>query len=73
MSVCLIYIDVENEWKILGIGIENIILYIIITYSLPNLPPPPFPAYLDPPFVRFSENFPPTLLFWPPRLLGTKE
>ena len=39
MSVCLSYIDVENEWKSLGIGIDNIIFYLIITYRFPNLPP----------------------------------
>ena len=66
MSVCLSYIDVENEWKSLGIGIENIILYLIITYRFPN-----FPLIWTPPFIRFSENFPPNLLFGPPRLLGT--
>ena len=46
----------------------NIILYFIFIYVFPSPP-----AYLDPPFIRFSENFPPTLLFGPPRLLGTKE
>ena len=30
-------------------------------------------AYLDPPFIRFSENFPSPLLFGPSRLLGTIE
>ena len=29
-------------------------------------------AYLDPPFIRFSENFPPPTI-WTPRLLGNKE
>ena len=29
-------------------------------------------AYLDPPFIRFLENFPPPTI-WTPRLLGTKE
>ena len=38
--------------------------------AFPIYPPP---AYLDPPFISFSENFPPPLLFEPPRLLGTKE
>ena len=48
--------DVENEWIILGIGIKNIILYLIFIYKFLNFTP--LHAYLDPPHIKFSENFP---------------
>ena len=40
------FIDIENEWKNLGIGIKNIILYFIFRYGFPNLPTP-HPRFLD--------------------------
>ena len=63
ISVYQSYIDLENEWIRLAIGLKNIILYLIFRYRFPNLPPS---AYLDPPFIRFSENFPPTPYYLDP-------
>ena len=65
--MCQSYIDVENEWTSSGIDVKNILLYLIFRYGFPNLP---HPAYLDPPFIRFSENFP-SPYYLDPRLLST--
>ena len=38
-----------------------------------NFPIYPLPAYLDPTFIRFSENLSPPPTIKTPRLLGTEE